>query len=141
MDIPQNIPPFCTSQNFSPASRARCPHSEGANSACAKSGRLGHCMGLMFQTGLSWGCFASAVWQGGFNRLHGAGLVSGSGRQTAGGWAACRDACLKNQTWDGRRAGKQALLRSDFQESCRLTLPNIPERTLDYLECARIAFI
>ena len=49
-------------------------------------------MGLMFQTGLSWGCFASAVRQGGFNRLHGAGLVSGSGQQMAGGGAACR--CL-----------------------------------------------
>ena len=32
-NIPPNIPPFCTSQNLSPASRTRCPHSEGANSA------------------------------------------------------------------------------------------------------------
>ena len=67
--------------------------------------RLGHCMGLMFQTGLSWGCFASAVWQGGFNRLHGAGLVSGSGRQTAGGWAACRDA-LPEKTKLGTAGGQ-----------------------------------
>ena len=33
------------------------------------------------------------------------------------------------------------LTRSDFQESCRLTLSNIPKRAIGYLECARIAFI
>lgn len=33
------------------------------------------------------------------------------------------------------------LTRSDFQESCRLTLSNIPKRALGCLECARIAFI
>ena len=57
------------------------------------------------------------------------------------GWGCLPMPCLKKQTWDGRRAGKQALPRSDFQESCRLTLSNIPKRALGYLECARIAFI
>ena len=104
--------------------------------------RLGHCMGLMCQTGLSWGCFASAVWQGGFNRLHGAGLVSGSGRQTARGGAACRDA-LPEKTKLGTAGGQgnrpcPVLI---FRNPAAFALRNIPKRTLDYLECARIAFI
>ena len=40
-----------------------------------------------------------------------------------------------------QEAGKQALPHSDFQESCRLTLSNIPKRALGGLGCARIAFI
>ena len=137
-----NIPPILHKSKSFPCLARAMPAFRMCKFCMCKFCRLGHCMGLMFQTGLSWGCFASAVWQGGFNRLHGAGLVSGSGRQTAGGGvAACRCLAWKNQTWDGRRAGKQALPRSDFQESCRLTLSNIPKRALGYLECARIAFI
>lgn len=81
--------------------------------------QVGDCMGLMFQTGLLWGCFAIR-------------LVPGSGRQavTAGG-AGCVQVLPENP----------CLTRSDFQESCRLTLSNIPKRALGYLECARIAFI
>ena len=101
-------------------------------------------MGLMFQTGLSWGCFASAVWQGGFSRLHGAGLVSGSGRQavTAGGGAACRDA-LPEKTKLGTAGGQgnrpcPVLI---FRNPAAFALRNIPKRALGGLGCARIVFI
>ena len=101
-------------------------------------------MGLMFQTGLLWGCFASAVWQGGFSRLHGAGLVSGSGRQavTAGGGAACRDA-LPEKTKLGTAGGQgnrpcPVLI---FRNPAAFDLRNIPKRALGGLGCARIVFI
>ena len=136
-NIPPNIPPFCTSQNLFSVARVRPLEIPKVQIL-----QVGDCMGLMFQTGLLWGCFASAVWQGGFNRLHGAGLVSGSGRQTARGGAACRDA-LPEKTKLGTAGGQgnrpcPVLI---FRNPAAFALRNIPKRTLDYLECARIAFI
>ena len=96
----------------------RCPHSEGANSACANSA--------------GWGLHGVDVSNRAFVGL----FCNPAG---AGEWSA---GCY------GRGAGcvqvlpeNPCLTRSDFQESCRLTLSNIPKRALGYLECARIAFI
>ena len=114
-NIPPNIPPILhKSKSFPCLARAMpafrmCKFCMCKFCMCkfcmCKFCRLGHCMGLMFQTGLSWGCFASAVWQGRFNRLHGAGLVSGSGRQTAGGGWLPADA-LPEKTKLGTAGGQ-----------------------------------
>ena len=110
---PQIYPHFAQVKIFPLASRARCPHSEGANSA-------------------GWGLHGVAV----SNRAF-VGLFCNPA--DAGEWSA---GCY------GRGAGcvqvlpeNPCLTRSDFQESCRLTLSNIPKRALGYLECARIVFV
>ena len=98
-------------------------------------------MGLMFQMGLSWGCFASAVRQGGFWAVAWRGAGAGERAANGRGWGCLPMSCLKKPNLGRQEAGKQALPHSDFQESCRLTLSNIPKRALGVLGCARIAFI
>ena len=110
---PQIYPHFAQVKIFPLASRARCPHSEGANSA-------------------GWGLHGIDV-----SNLAFVGLFcnpADAGEWSAGCYGRGRAVCRCSLKIP-------ALPRSDFQESCRLTLSNIPKRALDYLECARIAFI